>query len=242
MFRIEGLEVKYGKVIAIREVNLGVSKGEIVVVIGGNGAGKSTLLRAISGVIKPIRGKIEFLGENITRSAIDDIVRKGLVQVPEGRGLLLRMSVYENLEMGAYIRKDSRVRDDIVEIFAHFPQLGQRKNQLASTLSGGERQMLAIARGLMAKPKLFMLDEPSLGLAPKVVLEIFRIIRDLKDKGITILLVEQNARQGLRCADRGYVMETGRVIIEASALELLRDERIQQAYIGGSIRASDHMS
>lgn len=242
MFRIEGLEVKYGKVIAIREVNLGVSKGEIVVVIGANGAGKSTLLRAISGVIKPIRGKIEFLGENITKSAIDDVVRKGLVQVPEGRGLLLRMSVYENLEMGAYIRKDSRVRDDIVEIFAHFPQLGQRRNQLASTLSGGGRQMLAIARGLMAEPKLFMLDEPSLGLAPKVVSEIFRIIRDLKDKGITILLVEQNARQGLRCADRGYVMETGRVIMEASALELLRDERIQQAYIGGSIRASDHMS
>lgn len=237
MFRIEGLEVKYGKVIAIREVSLGVSKGEIVVVIGANGAGKSTLLRAISGVIRPTRGEIEFLNEDITKSAIDDVVRKGLIQVPEGRGLLLRMSVYENLEMGAYIRKDLRVRDDIVEIFEHFPQLGQRRNQLVSTLSGGERQMLAIARGLMAKPKLFMLDEPSLGLAPKVVSEVFRIVRDLKKRGITILLVEQNARQGLQCADRGYVMETGRIVVEAPAFELLKDKRIQQAYIGGNVSA-----
>lgn len=235
MLSIEALEVKYGKAIAIHEVNVSVSKGEVVVVIGANGAGKSTLLRAISGIVRPSKGKIEFLSEDITKAAIDDIVVKGVVQVPEGRGVLLRMSVYENLEMGAYRRKDSKVSDDIAEIFEYFPQLDQRKNQMGSTLSGGERKMLAIARGLMAKPMLFMLDEPSLGLAPKVVAEIFRIIRDLKNRGITILLVEQNARQGLRCADRGYVMETGRIVMEAQATKMLGDERIQQAYIGGTV-------
>ena len=232
MLRIEDLEVRYNKVIAIHEVSVDVNEGEVVVIIGANGAGKTTLLNTISGVVRLTKGKIEFLNEDITKMPIDAIVRRGLIQVPERSGLLLRMSVYENLEMGAYIRKDSKIRDDIAEIFERFPQLGQRKDKMAVTLSGGERQLLAIARGLMAKPKLFMLDELSLGLAPKVVSEIFRIIRELRNQGITILLVEQNAKQGLQCADRGYVMETGRIVMKASAQELLKDKGIQKAYIG----------
>src|SRR5262249_14235930 len=206
------LHVGYGAIAALRGVSLEVNEGEVVALIGANGAGKSTLLRTISGMLTPSRGDVVFDGKSLRGMAEDKIVRLGILQVEEGRGILTRMTVLENLEMGAYGRSDkAEIRDDIEMVFGKFPLLRERRRQFGATLSGGEQQMLAIGRALMARPRLLMMDEPSLGLAPLLVQEIFRIIADFKREKRTILLVEQNARKALQCADRGYVLETGAI-------------------------------
>jgi branched-chain amino acid transport system ATP-binding protein len=210
-----------------------VHRGEVVTLIGSNGAGKSTTLRAISRIVRPRAGSIHYGGQDVTRLAPDAIVRRGIAHSPEGRQVLARQSVRDNLEMGAYVRNDPEgVERDIERQFTLFPRLRERQNQLAGTLSGGEQQMLAIARALMSRPKLLLLDEPSLGLAPIIVREIFRIINELHASGTTILLVEQNARLALANADRGYVLEAGRITIAGKASELLDDPRVKQAYLG----------
>jgi branched-chain amino acid transport system ATP-binding protein len=236
MLAVKDLFAGYGAITVLKGVHLDVHPGEIVALIGGNGAGKSTLLRTISGVIKPMRGSVEFVGEPIQRLREDKIVQRGIVQVQEGRGVLSRMTVRENLELGAFTRGDhDGIREDFSRVFEKFPILHQRQHQLGGTLSGGEQQMLAIGRALMARPKLLLMDEPSLGLAPFLVREIFRIIMDLKQEGRTILLVEQNARKALQCADRAYVMETGRIVLEGRGEELLHSREVQQAYLGGRV-------
>jgi branched-chain amino acid transport system ATP-binding protein len=234
MLAVKDLSAGYGAITVLKGVYLDVHQGEIVALIGANGAGKSTLLRTISGVIKPERGSVEFVGEPIQRLREDKIVQRGIVQVQEGRGVLSRMTVLENLELGAFTRGDQDgIREDLNRVFDKFPILRQRQHQLGGTLSGGEQQMLAIGRALMARPKLLLMDEPSLGLAPFLVREIFRIIMDLKREGRTILLVEQNARKALQCADRAYVMATGRIALEGRGEELLHSPEVQQAYLGG---------
>lgn len=234
MLRVTDLRVSYGAIRALKGVNLEVNEGEVVALIGANGAGKSTLLRTISGVLKPTGGDIVFEDDNIRGWSEYRIVRHGLVQVQEGRGILTRMTVLENLEMGAYCRSDTAgIRRDMDMVLEKFPVLRQRRRQFGATLSGGEQQMLAIGRALMASPRLLMLDEPSLGLAPMLVNEIFRTIMDFKREGRTILLVEQNARKALQCADRGYVLETGDVVLTGSGEALLRSEEVQAAYLGG---------
>ena len=235
MLRVMDIHVNYGAIRALRGVSLEVNEGEVVALIGANGAGKSTLLRAISGVLRPVSGDITFEGRSVRGMAEDHVVRLGLLQVQEGRGILTRMTVQENLEMGAYCRSDSAaIRQDMEVIFDKFPVLRQRRKQFGATLSGGEQQMLAIGRALMARPKLLMLDEPSLGLAPMLVNEIFRIIMEFKHEGRTILLVEQNAKKALQCADRGYVLETGTIVLTGSGEALLKSEEVQAAYLGGS--------
>ena len=235
MLRILDIHVNYGAIRALKGVSLEVNEGEVVALIGANGAGKSTLLRTISGVLRPLSGDITFEGRSVRGMAEDRVVRLGLLQVQEGRGILTRMTVQENLEMGAYCRSDRAViRQDLDLIFDKFPVLKQRRKQFGATLSGGEQQMLAIGRALMARPKLLMLDEPSLGLAPMLVNEIFRIITDFKREGRTILLVEQNAKKALQCADRGYVLETGSIVLTGSGEALLGSEAVQAAYLGGS--------
>ena len=236
MLRVTDVHVNYGAIRALQGVSLEVNEGEVVALIGANGAGKSTLLRTISGVLRPVTGDVAFEDRSIRGWAEDRIVRLGLVQVQEGRGILTRMTVQENLEMGAYCRSDwAGIRQDMAMVFDKFPVLRDRQHQFGATLSGGEQQMLAIGRALMARPRLLMLDEPSLGLAPMLVNEIFRTIRDFKHEGRTILLVEQNARKALQCADRGYVLETGNIVLTGSGEALLKSEEVQAAYLGGSV-------
>jgi len=230
---IRNLTVSYGAIQALQSISLTVQPGEIVTLIGANGAGKSTTLRAISRIVKAKAGQILYQGQDIARLRADEIVKMGIAHVPEGRRVLARLSVYDNLELGAYTRTDmAEIRRDLEEQFGLFPILEKRRNQLAGTLSGGEQQMLAIARALMSRPKLLLLDEPSLGLAPIIVREIFRIIRQLNEAGTTILLVEQNAQLALQTASRGYVMEAGAITMDGPAQDLLHDARVMKAYLG----------
>jgi len=233
MLAIEGLKVRYGAVEALKGISLQVGQGEVVTLIGGNGAGKSTLMRAIGGLVKVANGAIRFEGRDITGIRGHDCVRLGIGHSPEGRLVFGDQSVRDNLVLGAYARKDEDgIARDIERYFAIFPRLAERQDQLAGTLSGGEQQMLAIARALMARPKLLLLDEPSLGLAPLIVREVFSVIRRLREEGMTTLLVEQMANQALAIADRAYVIETGTITLEGTGAELLRDERVRSAYLG----------
>ena len=233
LLEIRNLESFYGPIMAIRGVSLDVPEGKVVAVLGANGAGKTTLLRTISGIMDPEKGEIRLSGESIERGDPDRIVRKGVVHVPEGREMFSLLTVEENLAMGAYTRGDHGVDADMSAVFDYFPVLKDRLRQPAGTLSGGEQQMLAIARGLMARPRILLLDEPSLGLSPIMVRDIFSIIRRLKqERGVTMLLVEQNARMALDIADVGYVMETGQIVMEGSAERLKRSRDIQEFYLG----------
>lgn len=232
LLKVSGIETFYGKIQALKGVSLEVEQGKIVTILGANGAGKTTTMKTIAGLIKPKTGTIEFLGENVTGLRPDQLVKKGISLVPEGRAILSGMTVMENLDMGAYQRRDKEVEKDLEDVMKRFPILKERKNQLGGTLSGGQQQMLAIARALLARPKLLLLDEPSMGLAPLIVAEIFKIIKEIKDAGTTVLVVEQNAKQALKIADYGYVLETGKVIIHGKAKELLEDPRIVEAYLG----------
>lgn len=232
LLKVTGIETFYGKIQALKSVSLEVEQGQVVTLLGANGAGKTTTMKTIAGLLKPKHGTIEFFGENITGLRPDQLLRKGIALVPEGRAILTSMTVLENLEMGAYHRNDSEIKKDIEEVMEKFPILKERKEQLGGTLSGGQQQMLAIARALLSKPKLLLLDEPSMGLAPLIVADIFKMIREIKENGTTVLLVEQNAKQALKVADYGYVMETGKVIINGEAKSLLEDSRIVEAYLG----------
>lgn len=233
LLELRNITVNYGGIQALREINLTVNAGEIVTLIGANGAGKSTTLRTISRLINPRSGQIIYDGKEIGAARPDDVVRRGIAQCPEGRRVLTRFSVLDNLEMGAYTRSDrAQIRADIEQQFDLFPILGERRKQLAGTLSGGEQQMLAIARAVMSCPRLLLLDEPSLGLAPLIVRNIFAVIRALHAQGVTILLVEQNAHLALQYADRGYVLEAGRVTISGPADTLMNDDRVRHAYLG----------
>jgi branched-chain amino acid transport system ATP-binding protein len=229
---INKLRSGYGKIEVLHDVDVTIERGQIVTLIGANGAGKTTLLKTISGLIRPTVGTIEFDGRSIARRPPHKIVGLGLSQVPEGRAILKRMTVLDNLRMGAFIRSDSEIGGDMDAVFERFPALAERRQQIAATLSGGEQQMLAIGRALMARPSLLLLDEPSLGLAPKFITRIFLTLRELKQEGKTILLVEQNARQALQVADRGYVMERGRIVLSGSGQELLNMPEVQRTYLG----------
>jgi branched-chain amino acid transport system ATP-binding protein len=229
---IREVSVAYGVVRALDGVSLSVAEGEIVALVGSNCAGKSTLMKAIMGVVRPSRGTVTFAGAVLGGLAVEEVVRRGVVLVPEGRGILGSLTVAENLRLGAYQRRDARIGADLDQVVARFPVLGQRLGQKAGSLSGGEQQMLAIGRALMARPRLLLLDEPSLGLAPVVIASIFDIIASLARDGVTVLLVEQNAAEALRLAHRAYVLETGRVVLEGKASDLLQDERVRAAYLG----------
>ncbi len=232
LLKVNDIHVYYGKIHAVKGVSFEVGQGEIVSLIGANGAGKSTALKTISGLLHPKQGSIEFMGKDITKLESNKIVRLGLAQVPEGRRVFAHMSVMENIEMGAYIL--GRVPEEAVEdVFSRFPRLKERSRQEAGTLSGGEQQMLAMARALMSKPKLIMMDEPSMGLSPILVEQIFSIIAELRQSGATILLVEQNANKALKITDRAYVLETGRITLSGSGRELLESEDVKKAYLGG---------
>jgi len=231
---IRGLRSGYGKIEVLHDVTLDVAQGQIVTLIGANGAGKTTLLKTISGLLRPSAGSITFEGKSIVRRPPHKIVELGISHVPEGRAILKRMTVIDNLRMGAYVRNDSEIAEDIEAALARFPLLLERRLQIAGTLSGGEQQMLAIGRALVARPRLLLFDEPSLGLAPKIVSQIFLTLRELKNEGKTILLVEQNARQALRVADHGYVLERGRIIYRGSGEELLSMPEVQRTYLGQS--------
>ena len=233
VLRVEGLTVAYGAILALRGVDFEVQSGEIATLIGSNGAGKSTLLRAVSGLLRPRSGRIWFEGVDITAERADRRVARGISQVPEGRRIFANLTVRENLQMGAYLR-DARDSSAYERALALFPRLRERLGQSAGTLSGGEQQMLAIGRALMAQPRLLLLDEPSLGLAPLLVQQIFAIIQEINAQGTTVVLVEQNARQALRVAQRAYVLETGAVTLSGEANELARDERVRRAYLGGA--------
>jgi len=234
MLQLKDVNLYYGVIHALKNVSLHINKGEIVTLIGSNGAGKSSTLRAISGIERIKDGTIEFDGVNISKMNPSEIVSMGLSHVPEGRRVFPKMSVMENLEMGAYTRKDkAEVKRDYEKVFDIFPRLKERKNQMAGTLSGGEQQMLAIGRALMSKPKLLLLDEPSMGLAPLVVKEIFSIIQRISSEGTTVLLVEQNASMALKIADRAYIIANGVISIKGKAQELLHDEKVKKAYLGG---------
>lgn len=234
MLKIDNINVYYGAIHALKGISVEVNEGEIVTLIGANGAGKSTTLRTVSGLLRAKTGSISFEGRNITGTAAQDIVKSGISQVPEGRRIFANMSVYENLELGAYIRNDkSGINEDIQKVFARFPRLEERRAQLAGTLSGGEQQMLAIGRGLMSRPRLLLLDEPSMGLAPLLVKEIFSIIKEINASGTTILLVEQNAHMALSIAHKAYVLETGRITLSGTAKELAESEDVKKAYLGG---------
>ena len=234
MLRVENLEVRYGAIRALRGLSLTVNAGEIVTLIGANGAGKTTTIRAISGLVVPYTGRVVFEGRDITGARPHELVAMGICQSPEGRRIFGNLTVRENLEMGAYLHHDTpeRMQQDMERVFELFPRLRERLNQYGGTLSGGEQQMLAIGRALMARPRLLLLDEPSLGLAPSLVEQIFRIIRSINEQGVTILLVEQNAYQALHVADRGYVLESGEVAFEGRAADLLNDSRVREAYLG----------
>lgn len=233
ILKVENINVYYGAIHAIKGVSFHVDEGEIVTLIGANGAGKSTTLQTISGLLRSRTGSIEFCGENISKLPPHKIVEKGLAQVPEGRRIFLQMSVQENLDMGAYTQPKESIAENLERVYAQFPRLKERRRQVAGTLSGGEQQMLAMGRGLMANPKLLMLDEPSMGLAPILVEQIFEIIESLHDAGTTILLVEQNAQMALSVATRGYVLETGRITLSGTGQELLHNDDVRKAYLGG---------
>jgi branched-chain amino acid transport system ATP-binding protein len=234
LLEIKDLKVSYGKIEAIKGISLSVSKGEIVTLVGANGAGKTTLLKTISGILKPSNGVINFEGKDIQSIAPHDRVLAGLCQAPEGRGIFPGMTVLENLEMGKYSRPEwkKELQEDLDRVYTLFPRLKERQGQAGGTLSGGEQQMLSIGRALMARPRLLLLDEPSMGLAPMFIQQIFKIIREIQTQGVSILLVEQNAAQALSCANRAYIMETGNIVKEGSGKELLNDEAIKKAYLG----------
>jgi len=234
MLRVENIDVHYGNIHAIKDLSFEVKQGEVVTLIGANGAGKTTILKTISKLMDPTKGTITFDGNPLSKMAPHDMVYAGMAHVPEGRRVFARMSVEENLQMGAYSRKDKKnLQQDLEMVFGYFPRLKERMSQAAGTLSGGEQQMLAIGRALMSKPKLLLMDEPSMGLAPLLVQEIFNIIETIKATGTTILLVEQNANQALQVADRAYVLETGKIIKSGDADALLEDDTIKKAYLGG---------
>jgi len=233
MLKVQDLSVHYGMIQAVHNVSFEVKQGEIVSLIGANGAGKTTILRTISGLVRPSNGQIIFEGKNIEKAAPQKIVADGLSQVPEGRHIFSGLTVQENLDMGAFLRKDNTLKEDFEQIFAKFPILKERRNQDAATLSGGEQQMLAMGRALMSKPKLLLLDEPSMGLAPIFIKEIFSIIQEIQAQGTTVLLIEQNAKMALSIANRGYVLETGKIVLEGTGKELLASEAVRKAYLGG---------
>ena len=232
MLKIEDMHVYYGAIHAVKGVSFEIGEGEIVALIGANGAGKSTILKTISGLMHPRSGSVTFMGKNIAHTEAHKLVRQGLAHVPEGRRIFLQMSVQENLEMGAFTQKEVS-KEELDRIFELFPRLKERRKQIAGTLSGGEQQMLAMSRALMSKPKLMMLDEPSMGLAPILVDQIFNIIKELHAAGTTILLVEQNASKALEIADRAYVLETGNITLSGTGSELMHSSEVQKAYLGG---------
>ena len=234
MLEVKNLSVHYGMIQAVRNVDFKVNEGEIVSLIGANGAGKSTILKTLSGLIHPSEGEIVYLGENIASTSAKKIVEKGLVQVPEGRHVFPGLTVKENLELGAFLRKDKEeIQKDMEAVFERFPILKERKDQDAQTLSGGEQQMLAMGRALMSRPKLLLLDEPSMGLAPIFIRESFKIIQEIQKTGTTVLLIEQNAKMALSISNRAYVLETGSVVLSGTGQELLESDEIQKAYLGG---------
>jgi branched-chain amino acid transport system ATP-binding protein len=233
LLKVTGLKVAYGGIKAVKGVDFEVREGELVTLIGSNGAGKTTTMKAITGTLPAAEGDIEYLGKSIKGKGSWDLVREGLAMVPEGRGVFTRMTITENLQMGAYIREDKpEIANDIEMVFGIFPRLKERKDQLAGTMSGGEQQMLAMGRALMSRPRVLLLDEPSMGLSPIMVDKIFEVVRDVSARGVTILLVEQNASRALGIADRGYVMESGIVTMNGPAKELLNDPRVRAAYLG----------
>ena len=232
MLKVNNLSVSYGAILAVKDISFVINDGEIVSLIGANGAGKSTTMHAISGLIPVKAGEILLDDLDLTKAKAEDIVSKGVIQVPEGRRIFQHISVLENLKLGAYLRKDD-IKEDLDHVFNLFPILKERQNQLGGTLSGGEQQMLAIARALMSRPKILLLDEPSMGLAPLLVQEIFNIIKEINKEGTTVFVVEQNANMALSIADNAYVMETGKIVLSGSGKELLNSEDVQKAYLGG---------
>ncbi|NLX90666.1 MAG: ABC transporter ATP-binding protein [Firmicutes bacterium] len=233
MLTVEGISTYYGNIQALKEINLKVEEGEIVTLIGSNGAGKTTTLLTISGLLKPARGRVTFCSRDITGVPPHNIVKMGISHVPEGRRIFPQMTLMENLEMGAFSRTDKReIKNDLEKVFHIFPQLKGREKQLAGTLSGGEQQMLAMGRALMSRPRLLLLDEPSMGLAPMIVKEIFQIIEEINSQGTTILLVEQNAQMALKTAQKGYVLETGRIVMQDNASSLLENDDVRKSYLG----------
>ncbi len=234
LLEVKGLEVYYGVIQALKGIDFEVNEGEIVTLIGANGAGKTTTMQSVIGLIPPKSGTVSFEGKDITHLHCHKIVSLGMSQVPEGRRIFQELTVYQNLLMGAYIQKDKKaIKEDIKKIYARFPRLEERKNQIAGTLSGGEQQMLAMGRALMSRPKLLMLDEPSMGLSPLLVDEVFTIIKDLNKEGTTVLLVEQNAGKSLAISDRAYVLENGKIVLSGTGEELLQSEEVKKAYLGG---------
>jgi len=234
LLEVKGLEVRYGGIRAVRGIDLAVGEGELVCLIGANGAGKTSALKAICG-LHARGGSVTYAGQALEGLPVFELPRRGLVMVPEGRGVFPQLTVEENLAMGAFARRDAEVRDDIARQYASFPRLKERRQQTAGTLSGGEQQMLALARALMSRPRLLLLDEPSMGLAPLMVAKIFDIVREIAARGVTILLVEQNARLALEAASRGYVMESGAIALAGPAAELLADPKVREAYLGESV-------
>ena len=233
MLEVKDLEVYYGVIQAIKGVSFQVNQGEVIALIGANGAGKTTILHTVTGLLSPKRGSVVFEGKEITKVPAHKIVSMGMAHVPEGRRVFAELSVYENLKMGAYTRKDKKeIEESLANVYKRFPRLEERKNQMAGTLSGGEQQMLAMGRALMSKPKIILMDEPSMGLSPIMVNEIFDIIRAVSESGTTVLLVEQNAKKALSIADRAYVLETGNIVLEGKAEDLLEDDSIKKAYLG----------
>ena len=234
MLKVENLSVHYGMIQAVRDVSFEVNEGEVVSLIGANGAGKTTILRTLSGLVRPSSCRIEFLGQEIQKMPAQKIVASGLSQVPEGRHVFPGLTVLENLEMGAFLKKNREENQaNLKKVFSRFPRLEERKNQDAATLSGGEQQMLAMGRALMSTPKLLLLDEPSMGLAPIFIQEIFDIIQDIQKQGTTVLLIEQNANKALAIADRGYVLETGKIVLSGTGKELAASDEVRKAYLGG---------
>ena len=232
LLKVSGLKVAYGGIQAVKGVSFEVNAGELVSLIGANGAGKTTTLKAVTGLQAVAMGEIEFMGRSIKGQGAWDLVKQGLVMVPEGRGVFSRMTITENLQMGAFVRTDNEIDADIDKVFGIFPRLKERRAQLAGTMSGGEQQMLAMGRGLMARPKVLLMDEPSMGLSPMMVDKIFEVVADIHQQGVTILLVEQNASRALGLADRGYVMESGEITMSGEAKGLLADPRVRAAYLG----------
>lgn len=232
LLKISGLKVAYGGIQAVKGVDMEVREGELVTLIGSNGAGKTTTMKAVTGLLAPNEGSVEFMGQSVVGQGAWDLVKQGLVMVPEGRGVFARMTITENLLMGAYTRSDGEIASDIDRVFTTFPRLKERKDQLAGTMSGGEQQMLAMGRALMSRPKVLLLDEPSMGLSPIMVAKIFEVVREVSAQGVTVLLVEQNAKLALQAADRGYVMDSGIITMTGVARQMLDDPKVRAAYLG----------